>query len=63
MSVSHQPRGARAETRAQKKEKLDPRVWRVAGVAALGPLITNIDSTVVNVSLSALGYKHVMGFL
>src|ERR1700733_11319334 len=48
MSTSHQPG-------AQKKEKLDPRVWRVAGVAALGPLITNIDSTVVNVSLSALG--------
>jgi len=55
MSASHQPGGTRTETRAQKKEKLDPRVWRVAGVAALGPLITNIDSTVVNVSLSALG--------
>jgi MFS family permease len=55
MSASHQPGGTRAETRAQKKEKFDPRVWRVAGVAALGPLITNIDSTAVNVSLSALG--------
>ncbi|HEY4046066.1 MAG TPA: DHA2 family efflux MFS transporter permease subunit [Acidobacteriaceae bacterium] len=55
MSASHQPGGTRAETPERKKEKLDPRVWRVAGVAALGPLITNIDSTVVNVSLSALG--------
>jgi MFS family permease len=55
MSASHQPGGTRAETRPQKKGKLDPRVWRVAGVAALGLLITNIDSTVVNVSLSALG--------
>jgi EmrB/QacA subfamily drug resistance transporter len=55
MSASHPPGGTPAKSRAQEKEKLDPRVWRVAGVAALGPLITNIDSTVVNVSLSALG--------
>lgn len=38
------------------REKLDPRVWRIVGVALLGPLITNIDSTVVNVSLNALGH-------
>ena len=30
------------------------RVWKIAGVAALGPLITNLDSTVVNVSLSVM---------
>ncbi len=43
------------DTRQPAAGKLDPRVWRVAGVAVLGPLITNIDSTVVNVSLDALG--------
>src|ERR1700733_3638695 len=49
MSTSHQPG-------AQKKEKLDPRVWRVAGVAALGPLIThNPHPNIVNISLTALG--------
>jgi hypothetical protein len=52
---SGQPGRTRAETCAQEKEKLDPRVWKVADVAALGPIITNIDSTVVNVALSALG--------
>jgi EmrB/QacA subfamily drug resistance transporter len=35
-------------------ERLDPRVWRVAAVVFLGPLMTQMDSTVVNVSLSAI---------
>ncbi len=35
--------------------KIGWNVWRVAGVAALGPLISNLDSTVVNVSLNAIG--------
>ena len=34
---------------------LDPRVWRIACVALLGPLMTALDSTVVNVSLARLG--------
>jgi len=35
-------------------ESLDPGVWRVAAVVFLGPLMTQMDSTVVNVSLSAI---------
>ncbi len=34
---------------------LDPRVWRIACVVLLGPLMTALDSTVVNVSLARLG--------
>lgn len=36
-------------------EPIDPLVWKIAGVAMLGPLMTTLDSTIVNVSLSALG--------
>lgn len=36
-------------------EPIDPLVWKIAGVAMLGPLMTMLDSTIVNVSLSALG--------
>jgi MFS family permease len=37
-------------------EHVDSRVLRVAAVVFLGPLITQIDSTVVNVSLSTIGH-------
>lgn len=33
---------------------LDPRIWRVAAVVLLGPFMTQLDSTVVNVSLAAI---------
>lgn len=36
-------------------EAIAPLVWKIAGVAMLGPLMTTLDSTIVNVSLSALG--------
>lgn len=36
-------------------DRIGPRVWKVCGVALLGPLITGLDSTVVNVSLATLG--------
>jgi EmrB/QacA subfamily drug resistance transporter len=36
------------------REGIDPRVWRIVGVTLLAPLMTSIDTTVVNVSLSAL---------
>ena len=32
-------------------------VWRIAAVASLGPLMTNLDSTVVNVALVPLGHS------
>ena len=35
-------------------EEMDPAVWRVAAVVFLGPFMTLLDSTVVNVSLAAI---------
>ena len=35
-------------------ERIDPKVWRVAGVVLLAPIITNLDSTIVNVALSTI---------
>ena len=34
--------------------RIDPRVWRVAAVVVVGPFMTQLDSTVVNVSLLAI---------
>lgn len=34
--------------------RLDARTWRVVGVAVLGPLMTQMDSTIVNVSLATI---------
>ena len=34
--------------------RLDPRIWKIAAVVLLGPFMTVLDSTVVNVSLSSL---------
>jgi len=36
--------------------QLDARVWRVVAVVFLGPLMTQLDSTVVNVSLSSISH-------
>src|SRR5579864_6945739 len=36
-------------------EQLDSRVWRIVAVVFFGPLMTQLDSTVVNVSLSSIG--------
>jgi EmrB/QacA subfamily drug resistance transporter len=43
------------DTTEDGRESIDPRVWKIAAVAMLGPLMTMLDSTVVNVSLAALG--------
>jgi EmrB/QacA subfamily drug resistance transporter len=40
---------------ASKEDRVDPRVWKMSWVVLLGPLLTSLDSTVVNVSLSTLG--------
>ncbi len=42
---------------ARTEDKVDPRVWKIAWVVLLGPLMTSLDSTVVNVSLSTLGHE------
>ena len=34
--------------------RIDPRVWRVAAVVFIGPFMAQLDSTVVNVSLSTI---------
>ncbi|MGI4813555.1 MAG: DHA2 family efflux MFS transporter permease subunit [Janthinobacterium lividum] len=43
----------RAETKHE--DRIDPLVWKISAVVMLGPLMTTLDATVVNVSLSALG--------
>jgi EmrB/QacA subfamily drug resistance transporter len=35
-------------------DRVDPRVWRIAGVAFLGPFMAQMDSTIVNFSLSSI---------
>ena len=40
-----------------QRDDVDPRIWRIAGVVLLGPLMTSLDSTVVNVSLATLGHE------
>jgi EmrB/QacA subfamily drug resistance transporter len=40
---------------AARREPIPRAVWRIAGVVLLGPFMTSLDATVVNVSLSALG--------
>ena len=35
-------------------DSIDPKVWRIAAVVFLGPFMTVLDSTVVNVSLSTI---------
>jgi len=40
---------------AQAREPIAPMVWKISGVVMLGPLMTAMDATIVNVSLSALG--------
>ena len=36
-------------------DAIDPRIWKVAWVVLLGPLMTSLDATVVNLSLARLG--------
>jgi MFS family permease len=38
----------------ERDSKLDPAIVRVAAVVLLGPFMSQVDSTVVNVSLSAI---------
>src|SRR5580693_7535720 len=37
-----------------KTERLNPGIWKVSSVAMLGSFLSQIDATVVNVSLSSL---------
>jgi len=42
---------------SEKSTSVDALVWKVAIVAVIGPFMTQIDSTVVNVSLSAISHS------
>jgi EmrB/QacA subfamily drug resistance transporter len=39
---------------ARDQDRVDPLIWKMSVVVLLGPLMTNLDSTVVNVSLAKL---------
>src|ERR1700727_1468379 len=43
-----------SHTDTQSSNKLDPGLWKVIGVVLLGPLMAQMDSTIVNVSLSSI---------
>jgi EmrB/QacA subfamily drug resistance transporter len=44
---------------AQTHSRIDPRVWKVALVVSIGSFMAQMDSTLVNVSLSTIG--HTLG--
>ncbi|NIE62798.1 DHA2 family efflux MFS transporter permease subunit [Burkholderia sp. Ax-1719] len=50
---THQPETAKTPSR------IDPRVWKVALVVSIGSFMAQMDSTLVNVSLSTIG--HTLG--
>lgn len=45
---------APAEPGAGDADKLDPKIWKICAVVLLGPLMAQLDSTIVNVSLSTI---------
>jgi EmrB/QacA subfamily drug resistance transporter len=50
---------SKASERSNTSQRIDSTVWKVAIVAVIGPFMTQIDSTVVNVSLSTI--SHALG--
>ena len=46
-----------APERADDEDRLDPRVWKITCVAVLGSFLSQLDATVVNVSLSSLSVE------
>jgi EmrB/QacA subfamily drug resistance transporter len=42
------------KTRVVVQDKIEPYVWKIVAVVLCGPLMTQLDSTVVNVSLSTI---------
>lgn len=55
--IADAPKGRAALADDAASERIDPLVWKIASVTLLGPLMTTIDSTVVNVSLATLGHE------
>jgi EmrB/QacA subfamily drug resistance transporter len=54
MTVQTSAPPTRAIKPAEPFDGIDPRVWKVAAVVFLGPFMSQMDSTVVNVSLSTI---------
>lgn len=48
--------GKHADAPAASAASVGPSVWKVAVVAVIGPFMTQVDSTVVNVSLSTISH-------
>ncbi|RKP47034.1 DHA2 family efflux MFS transporter permease subunit [Pararobbsia silviterrae] len=42
-------------TSADANDRIDPSVWKIVVVVLIGPFMTQLDSTIVNVSLPAIG--------
>jgi hypothetical protein len=38
----------------QQSDRLDPPVWKITSVAVIGSFLSQLDATVVNVSLTAI---------
>ena len=51
------PTPVSAREASAANDGVDPRIWTIAWVVLLGPLMTSLDSTVVNVSLGRLGQE------
>jgi MFS family permease len=41
----------------QQSDQLDPLVWKITSVAVIGSFLSQLDATVVNVSLSTLAVE------
>ncbi|MEM5294013.1 DHA2 family efflux MFS transporter permease subunit [Burkholderia sp. JPY481] len=48
--------GMRERVCASASERIDPTVWKVAAVVSIGSFMSQMDSTLVNVSLSTIGH-------
>jgi EmrB/QacA subfamily drug resistance transporter len=54
MSPSSKDSGSELTAGVDQTDRLDPNVWKVVGVAAIGSFMAQLDATVVNVSLASL---------
>ena len=41
----------------QQSDRLDPLVWKITSVAVFGSFLSQLDATVVNVSLTTLSMR------
>lgn len=53
-AVAAQQAAPSTDTGGAEIGKLDPKIWKICAVVLLAPLMTQLDSTIVNVSLSTI---------